>query len=468
MIAEGNSSQPPQRSQRLRLILAAVVIIIGLTALVYWLTSRGWEATTDAQIEGNLVPISARVSGYVDEISAQDNQQVNAGDVLVLLDRRDLEARLHSAEAAYELQLAQSSAAKAQVTVTTRTATSGEEQAGASVAATGTQIAGAQAQAGSAQAAADAARDNVTAAGSGVTTAVAAVAAAQAGVLAAEADVTSAEAQAKRAHTDALRFQQLVSSGAISKEQFDTAEATDISAQAAHNAARQRADAARAALQQAAAAKVAAESGLRQAELRAVSSQKLADQAAAGVRVARAALDEAKARLSAASTAPQQIAISEHGSRAAAARALAAEADLRSARLLLSYTRITAPIAGIVSQKSVEPGQYVQPGQLLMAVVPLENVWVVANFKETQIERMQPGQRADIVGGHLPGVTLKGSVESIGAATGAKFSLLPPENATGNFVKVVQRIPVKIVFDRPLPEGIVLRPGMNVVARVRS
>jgi membrane fusion protein (multidrug efflux system) len=139
---------------------------------------------------------------------------------------------------------------------------------------------------------------------------------------------------------------------------------------------------------------------------------------------------------------------------------------LRTARLQLSYTRIAAPVDGQVSQKSVEPGQYLQPGQALMAIVSIKQAWVVANFKETQIEHMRRGQRADVEVDTYPGHVLRGKIDSIGAATGAKFSLLPPENATGNFVKVVQRIPVKIVLDRPLPRGVSLRPGQNVVATV--
>ncbi len=434
--------------------------------MIYWFVTRGWVATDDAQVEGNLIPISARVNGYVDKVAVSDNQQVNAGDLLVLLDRRDLTARVRSAKAAYSLQSAQSGAARTQVTVTTRTASSAEAQAEAGVSAARTQVTAAQDQEQSARAAAEAASDAVDAAESQVETADAAVAAAHAAVRAAEAQVTSADAQATKTHADAVRFQQLVSAGAVSKEQFDTAHATDISARSALEAARQQADAARAALRQAQAGRTAAASGLRQAQSRAESARKLADQARAGIRLAKAALVAAEAALSAARTAPQQIAISEHQSRAAAARQLGAHADLGSANLQLSYTRLTAPVAGVVSQKSAEPGQYVQPGQLLMAIVPLDNTWVVANFKETQIGRMRPGQRAIIRVDAYGGRELRGSVDSIGAATGAKFSLLPPENATGNFVKVVQRLPVKIVVDRPLPDGVVLRPGLNVVARV--
>ena len=130
----------------------------------------------------------------------------------------------------------------------------------------------------------------------------------------------------------------------------------------------------------------------------------------------------------------------------------------------LSYTTIVAPVDGVVTKKSVEPGQIVQPGQGLMAIVPLKDVWVTANFKETQLANVHPGQTAE-VDVDMNGRTIAGSVDSIAGATGARMSLLPPENATGNFVKVVQRIPVKIVFDS-LPHGVVLRPGMNVDATI--
>jgi membrane fusion protein (multidrug efflux system) len=457
------------------------VAALAVAGLVYWLMVRNWVSTDDAQVEGDLVPISSRVDGYVDRIEVDDNQEVSAGQVLVHLDRRDLQARLRSAQAAHGLQSAQAGAATTQVSLTARTATSGQEQAGAStsaahsgVAAARTQVAAAEAQAEAVQAAADAALDAVAAAESEVETATAQIAAAQAAVEASDADVTSADAQAKKAASDAARFRGLYAEAVIAKEQLQATEATDVSAQSALKAARQRSNAARASLRQAEAGKVAAQAGTRQAKSRAASTQASADQARAAVRTAEAALSEAQARLSAARaaesgarTARQQIAISQSQRKAAAARLRQAAADVENASLLLSYTLITAPVSGVVSEKSVELGQYVQPGQLLMALVPLADVWVAANLKETQIGGMRAGQRAIIEVDAYRGISLAGRVNSIGAATGAKFSLLPPENATGNFVKVVQRIPVKIVLDRPLPKGVILRPGMNVIARVK-
>ena len=476
--AQGAPAAP--RSGRRKLLAIPVLIIIAVGVLVFWLAHRGWVSTDDAQIQGNLVPISPRVAGYVDRIYVKDNEPVTPGQVLVQLDTRDLQARLHAAEANLAALMAQAAAAETQVLLIQRTATAGQEQAGASVAAAGagvqgtrSQIAAADAQVAAAQANAAAARDMVSAAQSDIAAANAQIDAARAAVDTAQANVSSAQAQATRAAADAARVEQLYRQGAISKQQIDATEAANVSAQAALDAARQGVKSASAAWAQAKARKAAADAGLKQAAARASSAQAVADQARAAAKAAHTGLAEAQARLAGArageagaSTAPQQIAISSAQDRAAAARIKQAQAEIRAMRLQLSYTRITAPVMGVVSQKSVEPGQFVQPGQLLMAVIPLSNVWVVANFKETQIGHMRPGQQAIIAVDTYPGRTFYGRVDSIGAATGAKFSLLPAENATGNFVKVVQRLPVKIIFDRQPPKGVVLRPGLNVVARV--
>ena len=143
-----------------------------------------------------------------------------------------------------------------------------------------------------------------------------------------------------------------------------------------------------------------------------------------------------------------------------------AEAALKQAELNLEYTTVKAPTDGVVSRKSVEPGQVVQPGQPLMALVDLNDVWVTANFKESQLAKMRPGQKATMTVDALGGKEFQGHVDSIAAATGAKFSLLPPENATGNYVKVVQRIPVRIFFEPGQDPDHLLRPGMSVTPTV--
>ena len=196
-------------------------------------------------------------------------------------------------------------------------------------------------------------------------------------------------------------------------------------------------------------------------------------EAEAGIRVAesklvqaRAGEQQAQAGLRSAQTGPDQIAATRARAASAQARVQQSKASLSQAELNLQYTVIKAPTKGIVSRKSVEVGQVVQPGQPLMALIPLDTVWITANFKETQLRDMHPGQPVTIQVDAYGGRDLKGKVDSIAAATGARFSLLPPENATGNYVKVVQRVPVKIVLEAGQDPDRILRPGMSVVPTV--
>ncbi len=180
---------------------------------------------------------------------------------------------------------------------------------------------------------------------------------------------------------------------------------------------------------------------------------------------ATGSLTQAEAELRTAHTGPDQVIVTRARAQSAEARVKMAQAALEQATLNLAYTTIKAPTAGRVSKKSVEAGQVIQAGQPLMAIVPLEDVWVTANFKETQLKKMRRGQRVSI-SVDAYGREYTGHVDSIAAATGARFSLLPPENATGNYVKVVQRIPVKIVLDPGQDKDHLLRPGMSVVPTV--
>ena len=163
-----------------------------------------------------------------------------------------------------------------------------------------------------------------------------------------------------------------------------------------------------------------------------------------------------------AQTGPDQVSAIQARAAAAEAHAQQARAVLAQAELNLQHTMVKAPVKGLVSRKSVEVGQNIQAGQPLMAIIPLDEVWVTANFKETQLRNMRPGQRATFTVDASDGRAFNGHIDSIAAATGARFSLLPPENATGNFVKVVQRVPVKIVLDAGQDPGHLLRPGLSV------
>lgn len=234
------------------------------------------------------------------------------------------------------------------------------------------------------------------------------------------------------------------------------------------NSARANAQAAHAAVAQAEANAAKAERDVQRyqslADQKIVSTQQL-DAAQTALASARAQLRAAQQQ---ASAGDDQVVAAEAGLRAADARVAAARASRDQAALQLTYATITAPVSGVVSKKSVEIGQLVQPGQPLMAVVPLNNVWVVANLKETQMEHVRVGDAVAIDVDAYPGRHVVGHVESLSPATGAKFSLLPPDNATGNFTKVVQRVPVRIRLDQPQDSVAPLRPGMSVTATITT
>jgi membrane fusion protein (multidrug efflux system) len=264
------------------------------------------------------------------------------------------------------------------------------------------------------------------------------VEAAKARLVTAQARVRETQANATRAARDVERLKGLLAKDEVSQQQFDATAA--------------QADAARAAADSAAAQVVEAEAGIRVAESRLVQ--------------AGATESQARASLEAAMTAPQQIAASKARASSAEARVRQAKATLAQAELNLEYTKVKAPARGTVSKKSVNPGQVIQPGQPLMALVQTGEVWITANFKETQLTNMKKGQRAVVTVDAYGRKEFEGHVESIAAATGSRFSLLPPENATGNFVKVVQRVPVKIVLDGTQDPEHILRPGMSVTPTV--
>ncbi len=410
----GNApGRPPELSRRKKIIRwgAAGLVILALAfGVPVFIHSLSHVTTDDAFIDGNIVSISPRVDGHVAMVPVKDNQLVKAGDLLVELDPRDFEARLDVAKAALESARAAGRAQKAAVELTTIIARAGLDEA----------------------------RDNVAAVKAGVREALARVALARAALDQARAEVDSAVARHQRDATDLKRYRAMAKTKTVSQQDLDHAKAAAQISAAALAAAKKKIDTQKAKVREAEAALKAAEADLRQAE----------------------------ARLVAARSAPQRIRQSESLAEVSGADIDKAEAELTRARLNLSYTKIYAPCNGFVTKKGVEPGQFVQQGQSLLAIVP-RAVWVTANFKETKLTRMRPGQPVDITVDAYPDITFHGHVDSIQHGTGARFSLLPPENATGNYIKVVQRLPVKIVFDRPAETAhLLLAPGMSVTPDV--
>jgi membrane fusion protein (multidrug efflux system) len=394
---------------RWRIAAAVLVVLLAVASIVWW-RSRGRESTDDAQVDGHITQIAARVGGTIVGVQVENNQAVGAGTLLVQIDPRDYQVAVDRARA----ELA-------------------DAEGNATAATTGVPIARIETGAG------------VTTASGGVQQAESSVAEAQHGVQVAEANLASAqarqrerEAAAVKAAKDVERLRPLAQKDEISQQQLDAAIAQADSSRAAADAAKSDVTAAQGAIT--------------------VAQQKVA-QAQAGAAQARANLQTAR-------TAPQQLQVTQARATSAQARVKQAQAALEQAELNLQYTTVKAPTAGVVSKKAVEVGQVVQAGQPLMALVNLNDVWVTANYKETQLKYMQPGQKAEIEVDALGGRSFKGHIHSIAAATGAKFSLLPPENATGNFVKVVQRIPVKIVLEQGEDQNHLLRPGMSVTPTV--
>jgi membrane fusion protein (multidrug efflux system) len=393
--------------RRALVIVGGVLVAVFVGLLVYF---RNRESTDDAQVDGHITPIASKVYGRVAEVLVDDNQAVKAGQVLVKIDPADYQAAVDQAKAALALAEGEARSAGVDVPRTSETVNSGTSSAQA-------QLLGAQADLARAAATYEQAQT--------------------ADLAVAEANVEKSRANSELAKADLERYKPLMEKGEISKQQYDAAKAN--------------ADATASAL---------------------VADEQRLAQAGRNVDISRAQLEAAKARVAQASAGvdsaeadKKRVAMRSADAEAKAAAVARAQAQLDAAQLNLSYTNIVAPVDGVATHKSVEPGQIVQSGQGLLVVVPLNNVWVTANFKETQLRNMKPGQKA-YVKVDTYGKTFPGHLDSIAGATGAVLSLLPPENATGNYVKVVQRIPVKIVLEAISPDVAILRPGMNVEATV--
>lgn len=395
-VSEPASQEKPTAKRQMNKGIVALAVLLAVVVIAAWyrISSRV-EETDDAQVDGHLVPVTARVEGTIQSVNAEDNQVVKAGDVLVQLDPKDNQVALDQAKAQYDQTLAQLNAANPNLPITRLN----NESA----------LASQTAQVASASAALGAARQDLAAA---------------------KAHLKEAEANNERAQANLQRYQTLLDKGEVAKAEFDQYKAT-----AAGQA-------------QTVTANVAS----------VASSEKIVEQREAQLQLEQSKLKESQ------SSAPFRVQIREADIKTQRASAEAAQAALERATLNLAYGQIVAPVAGVVTQRSAEVGARVSPGQQLMMVVQTSGLWVTANFKETQLARMHPGQRAKIAVDALHR-EFNGTVESMPAVTGSRTSVLPPENATGNYVKVIQRMPVRIRLE-PGQDLDKLRPGMSVEPKV--
>jgi len=386
------------------------IVAVLLLLLVAWYVFTGRVTTDDAQVDCHITAMAPQVPGYVVNLLINDNTPVKEGDLLVQIDPREYEAEVAQAKANLEFAEAQANSAEIQIGLTRETTTHGTSGAAHQKESDAADYVSSQAQLEQS---------------------------ATANLQVAEANVAAKQATNERAQSDLARYTPLLGTDDVSKYQFDAVEAT---------------------------ARVA-KSDLAAAEQQLSAAQQAVLIARANAHAAQAKASRSESQFMETKAREQQVPIAVASYKSALATVERAKAALQQAELNLAYTHITAPITGQVTQKSVDLGQYVSPGQLLFTVVPLDQVYITANFKETQLESVAVGQKVRI---HVDTYheEFEGTVDSIAGAAGSRQALLPPQNATGNFIKVVQRIPVKILVKPNKNPNLVLRPGMNVEATI--
>jgi membrane fusion protein, multidrug efflux system len=415
--AAPQAPQPPPASTSSRQWLrnlspftkGAFIVVLLLLAVV-WYIFAGRVSTDDAQVDCHITAVAPQVAGYVVQLLINDNTPVKEGDLLVQIDTRPYQAEVEQAKANLDFAEAQANSAKLQITLTRETTTHNTRGATAQKESDAADFSSSQAQLEQT---------------------------ATANLQVAEANVAAKKATNDRAQSDLARYTPLLTTDDVSKYQFDAVDA---------------------------AARVA-KSDLLAAEQQLSAAQQAVQIAKANTRSSQARLSRSQSLLLQTKAQERQVPIAEATYKSALAAVERAKAALQQAELNLAYTHIIAPITGQVTQRSVDLGQYVSPGQLLFTLVPLDQVYVTANFKETQMANVAPGQKVRL---HVDTYSqdFEGVVDSIAGASGSRQALLPPQNATGNFIKVVQRIPVKILVKPNKNPNLVLRPGMNVEATI--
>jgi membrane fusion protein, multidrug efflux system len=396
--------------QNLNPFVKGAIVLVLLALAVAWYIFNGRVTTDDAQVDCHITTMAPQVPGYVVSLVINDNTPVKEGDLLVQIDPREYEAEVAQAKANLDFAEAQASSAQIQIGLTRATTTHSTSGAVAQKESDAADYVSSQAQLEQS---------------------------ATANLQVAEANLAAKRATNERAQADLSRYTPLLKTDDVSKYQYDAVEAT---------------------------ARVS-KSDLAAAEQQLSAAQQAVLIARANARSAQARVSRSESQFMETKAREQQVPIAEATYKSALAAVERAKAALQQAELNLAYTHITAPITGQVTQKSVDLGQYVSPGQLLFTIVPLDQVYITANFKETQLENVAPGQTVRI---HVDTYheDFEGRVDSIAGAAGSRQALLPPQNATGNFIKVVQRIPVKILVKPNKNPNLVLRPGMNVEATI--
>lgn len=453
-------------------VVGGVILLGAIIGLFYWLYARQFESTDDAFVDGNIVQISPKISSHVAKIYVSENQPVKKGDLLIELDSRETENKLELAQAQLKSALAQSEKARANVSLTRQTTTAGLKQASSNFSTAKNNIAESKISADSKQNGIEQARNQVKTAEAGLRQMQSEIPSAEAGVEQAKAQSESAQTKLEIARSYYERSQQLFAKGDISKQGFDRSRKDLSEAESDAVSARKQIDIAVARLNSLRQQVGGSESRVSEAKTNVAAAENAYRQSLAQVNSVSSQAEESAGRLMEADSLPNQIAVTQSEVSAAEAQIAQAQAAVHQAELEFSYAKIYAPSDGFVTRKNVQEGQLVQPEETLLAISPSRNatssdLWIIANFKETQIGKIRAGQVVDIYVDAYPNVAFRGKVDSFQAGTGSRFSVFPSENASGNYVKVVQRIPVKIVFDESSDKINLLVPGMSVVPKIK-
>ncbi|MEH2364796.1 HlyD family secretion protein [Nostoc sp.] len=403
--------KPKNHKHVILVVLGAIAVVVSVFGYRWWQYISTHEQTDNAYVTANIHPISTRINGTVSEVSVNDNQLVQKDQLLVKLDPGDYQIQVQQAQASLTTDQRQANAALSNINLSSGNVLGNTQQA----------------------------QGNVASARAAISTAIASAKAAQAAVPAAQASVAQAQANLEKAQADYNRYKTLYVQGVVPRQQLDTYRATYYVDLAQKNSALQ---------------------GVLQAQANQAQARESVTKAQAQLAASQGGLQQAKAT-------GEQTKVNQAQYKAALAQIAQSQANLDNAKLQLSYTNIVALSAGRVGNKVVQVGQRVQPGSKLMAIVE-DNPWVVANFKETQVAHMRIGQKVEILIDAIPKHHFIGYVNSFSPGSGATFALLPSDNATGNFTKIVQRVPVKIVFDTNSIRGYESRivPGLSVETTV--
>ncbi|MFH0703231.1 MAG: HlyD family secretion protein [bacterium] len=410
-VQENKEYKRKPKYKRKRVIIPVIFVIIGIIlGLKYYIHAIKYVSTNDAFIEGHIVSISSKIPGSVLKIYVDDNQKVNKGYLLAEIDSRDYKAKYEQTAAKPQETLEKLKSASINVNLTSVVSGANLEQA----------------------------HSGIEAAKSGIQVADKQIAQNKANLAQIEAEIEAVKTELDLAKSDLSRYQKLYKQDFVSKQDLDRIFTNYKAVNAKLNSGLEKASAAKAAIQSAYANKD----------------------------IAVKYFNQAMAKFKSVNTIPQLVSISDSQRKAVNAEIKQLRASVNLTELELSYAKIYAPQSGSVISKSVEEGTYVQIGQPLMSIIP-EKVWIIANFKETQLKNIKINQPVNIKIDTYPNKIFKGHVNSIQSSTGSKTSLFPPENGLGSFVKVVQRIPVKIVFDEKIESKYTIVPGMSVIPEVK-